>query len=84
MEQVFLSRRNLETLLAKLDAKAAGEQTACTIMKMDTDHPKYPCSNPIICTAVENSDYYVDRLPGAVHPREEEKLKSCEAILEVL
>lgn len=28
MEQVFLSRRNLLTLLSKLDRKKAGEQTA--------------------------------------------------------
>ena len=52
-----------------------GELTNCTIIKNDTVHPIYPQSMPeIVVTAVEDEDYYVDRNPGAVHPREEQTL----------
>lgn len=67
MEQVFLSRRNLNTLLSKLDRKKKGEATACTLIKRDTEHTKYPQTMPeIAITAVEDSDYYTDREPGIV------------------
>jgi hypothetical protein len=65
--QVYLSRRNLLTLLSKLDRKAAGDETACTLIKRDSAHPKYPQSmDRIIVTAVEDTDYYVDRPAGDV------------------
>ena len=66
MEQVYLSRRNLETLLAKLDAKKAGHQTAVTIVKNDTQHEEFPCSVPCWVTGVEDEEYYTDREPGEV------------------
>lgn len=78
MEHVYLTRRNLLTLLAKLDHnknKAENEYgSACTLVKSDTVHPKYPCSAQIAVTAVEDEDYYEDRSPGPVHPREERSL----------
>lgn len=66
--QVFLTRRNLLTLLSKLDRKANGEDTECTIIKRDNQHAKYPQTMKSICvTAVEDDDYYVDgRIAGAV------------------
>jgi len=68
MVTVYLSRRNLLTLLSKLDRKKAGEQTACAVIKSDTTHPVYPCSHPwIYIQAVEDEDYYTDRPPGEVH-----------------
>ena len=68
MEKVFLSRRNLLTLLNKLDRKAAGGETACTLIKCDNIHPKYPQTMiDIEVTAVEDIDYY-DRPAGAVLP----------------
>lgn len=33
MHKIYLSRRNLLTLLSKLDRKAGGEETKCTIKK---------------------------------------------------
>lgn len=67
MEQVFLSRRNLLTLLNKLDRnKQVGEQSLCTIVKTDTVHSKYPCTSVIMVTAVEDEKYYTDRVPGQV------------------
>jgi len=68
MQQVYLTRRNLLTLLSKLDRAAAGDYTARTLIKQDRVHPKYPCSDVIAVTAVEDADYYVDRAPGEVHP----------------
>lgn len=70
MEQIFLTRRNLITLLSKLDRRANGEQTVCTLMKNDTGHSQYPCSTRALITAVEDKDYYTDRDPGRVHPKD--------------
>lgn len=61
MNRVHLSRRNLETLLAKLDNPDSHK----TIIKRDDRHPKYP-SNPSIIIAVEDEDYYSDREAGPV------------------
>jgi hypothetical protein len=68
MEYLYLTRRNLLTLLSKLDRKARGEQTACTLVKQDTTHPLYPCSAVIRITALEDEEYYTDRPAGRVHP----------------
>lgn len=68
-EQIYLSRRNLLTLLSKLDRKAAGESTACTIVKYH--NPKDPFTqsmDSVVVTAVEDEDLYVNRSAGAMHP----------------
>lgn len=69
MQQVYLTRRNLLTLLAKLDrnARFIGE-SECTIVKQDTVHHLYPCSDVITVTAVEDEAYYTDRKPGRMYP----------------
>jgi hypothetical protein len=72
--KVYLSRRNLLTLLSKLDRKKNGEETACTLLKTDNTHPKYPQSMKIIeVTAIEDDEYYAYRNPGEVHPADEPK-----------
>ena len=70
VEHVFLSRRNLLTLLSKLDRKAAGDtSTLCTIIKKDDRHEKYPQSCPmIVVTAIDDEEYYATRGAGEVHP----------------
>ncbi len=69
IEIVYLSRRNLLTLLSKLDRKAEGEDSACALRKQDTSNPKYPQSMPeIFVVAVEDDQYYNDRKPGEVYP----------------
>jgi hypothetical protein len=65
MNHIYLTRRNLLTLLSKLDRAAYGSATARTIMKLDAKHPRYP-STPTTITAVEDHDYYTDRRPGPV------------------
>ena len=66
MEYVYLSRRNLQALLAKLDAVRTGTISACTLIKTDIAHQKYPCSTEVAVTAVEDEDYYIDRAPGSL------------------
>lgn len=75
MQRLFLTRRNLLTLLSKLDRATAGEITHVSIIKQDTVHPKFPCSEPTLVTAVEDADYYIDRMPGQMHPAEEAVLR---------
>jgi hypothetical protein len=66
MQRLYLTRRNLLTLLSKLDRKAGGETTARTIVKQDTKHPRYPSTDIIFVTAIEDKEYYTDREPGEV------------------
>lgn len=69
MEVVCLSRRNLETLLKKLDHVAAGGTSECAIIKNDDVHSKYPQTMPsILVRAIEDEEYYQDREPGPVRP----------------
>lgn len=69
METVYLSRRNLNTLLSKLDRKLAGETTVCTLIKSDNTHPKYPQTmDEIAIVAIEDAEYYTERIPGMIHP----------------
>lgn len=78
MEQIYLSRRNLETLLNKLDRVRQGEESTCTIVKNDTVHPKYACSTQVMVTAVEDEVYYQDRKPGRVFPGDDKKRERAE------
>ena len=55
---VFLSKRNILTLLSKLDRVRLGDQSQCTIIKHDNQHKKYPQNHPeIAVVAVEDEDY---------------------------
>jgi hypothetical protein len=66
---VYLSRRNLLTLISKLDRNKNGETSACTLIKCDNVHPTYPQTHPkITVVAVDDADYYIDREPGLVYP----------------
>jgi hypothetical protein len=73
MQTVYLTRRNLLTLLSKLDRAAKGEPTQCTLVKRDTLHPNYPCTDIIEVKAIEDEVYYTDRFPGRVNPLDEPK-----------
>lgn len=78
VEHVFLSRHNLLTLLSKLDRKAKGEDTQCTIIKKDDTHAKYPQSCPmIVVTAIEDGEYYDTREAGEVHPLDDKRDKNA-------
>lgn len=77
--KVYLSRRNLLTLLAKLDRLAEGDATECAIIKSDNEHPKYPQTmKSIMVVAIEDDEYYGSsgRNAGEMHPKEEATLKN--------
>jgi hypothetical protein len=72
VSQVYLTRRNLLTLLSKLDRVASGEQSTCTIIKKDNKHPTFPQTMPqLVITAIEDGEYYTDREAGDVLPADE-------------
>ena len=66
--KLYLTRRNLLTLLEKLDHVANGGSSACTLIKNDTTNPTYPITGAtsVRVTAVEDEDYYQDEIPGPV------------------
>lgn len=66
METLYLSTRDLATLLHKLDRARDGAASSCTIVKNDTTHPVYPQTlRRLSVMAIETEDTY---LPG-VSPR---------------
>ena len=70
--KVYLSRRNLLMLLSKLDRDAAGEDTACTIIKVKqkAGTAYNQTMKEIMIIAVQDEDYYPaqNRHAGEVHP----------------
>lgn len=76
MEIVYLSRKNLLTLLSKLDRKAKGEHSECAIIKYDNTHPLYPQTMDVcVVQAMEDDVYYADRPSGEVLPADDPALK---------
>ena len=71
MDQIYLTRRNLQTLLNKLDRKKAGEETERTIVKCDYLHQRYAQTmEECRVTAVEDEEYYIDRPAGMVYHKD--------------
>lgn len=70
---LYLTRRNLLTLLSKLDRVKNGSQSERTIVKQDTAHAQYPCTHITTIVAVEDADYYTDREPGRALEADEPK-----------
>lgn len=75
--KVYLSKRNLLTLLSKLERDANGEETACTLLKYrQKDGAAYnQTMDAIMVIAVQDEDYYPaqNRSAGEVHPLDEPK-----------
>ncbi len=70
--KIFLSRRNLLTLINKLDRVREGGSSMCTLIKTDNVHPLYAQTMPYcIIRALEDEDYYSGRAPGPVLPVDE-------------
>jgi hypothetical protein len=86
--RVYLTRRNLLTLLNKLDRVKDGDTSACTLIKQDLVHTKYPCTHVTYVTAVEDKDYYADRSAGDVlpidgpeqHPSSPSRAQDCDCL----
>ena len=65
--RVYLSRKNLQNLLSKLDRQLAGENTKCTIIKYKSGVNSFQQTmDSIEVIAVENKEYYeaLGREPG--------------------
>ena len=77
---VYLSRRNLLALLAKLDANIQNQGTsACSILKFQPQNPNVAfrqTMEDIMVVAVEDEAFYGGqaRAAGAMHEREEVNL----------
>jgi len=71
---IHLSRRNLQTLLNKLDrnANAGYSVSECTLIKQE-EAGLYPTDHRTIVVAVEDDEYYFAREAGPVHPLDEPK-----------
>jgi len=73
--KLYLSRRNLLTLLSKLDRLEAGDETACAIVK--SANPSDPYCNTmdqVTVIAVPDDEFYTNRSPGIMHPADEARL----------
>lgn len=64
--RVYLSKRNLETLLLKL-GEADSQRT---LISHDCDDLGWA----LVVTAEPNEKHYAEREPGEMHPREEARL----------
>lgn len=66
---LFLSRRNLQTLINKLDRNRIGGNSQCGLIKYyNKDDPKEfrQTEDCVFVFAVEDEEYYKKRLPGAI------------------
>jgi hypothetical protein len=73
---VYLTRRNLLTLLSKLDRNVVDPGASqCTLIKNDTSHPSFPSTHVVTVIAVEDHAYY-DRTAGVVHPSDDPTRRS--------
>ena len=67
MEILYLSERNLRTLLSKLERYKDGENNQCTIIKYkNINDPVFQSMDSIIIKAILDEEYYTDRIPGKV------------------
>jgi hypothetical protein len=73
-ERVYLSKRNLLTLLSKLERFEKGEETKCAIVKHANPLDPY-CStiDEITVFAIPDEQYYTRRMYGEVHPSDDPK-----------
>ena len=75
-ERIYLSKRNLLTLLSKLERFEQGDETACAIVKYaNTTDPYCNTIKEITVVAVPDEKFYTNRAPGAMHPMDETNMK---------
>lgn len=70
--RIYLSKRNLLTLLAKLERFEKGEETACTIIKRANHMDPHTCTmDDIAIVAIPDEFYYTNRGAGMMHPKDD-------------
>ena len=73
-DRIYLSKRNLLTLLSKLERVEKGEETVCAIIKYSNQLDPYSNSmDEITVYAIPDEHYYVKRTFGEVHPKDDPK-----------
>ena len=74
-DRIYLSKRNLLTLLSKLDRLEHGDETACAIVKYANPADPY-CNtiDEIMVVAIPDEKFYTNRQPGSMHPADEAKI----------
>jgi len=72
--KIYLSKRNLQTLLSKVERFEAGDETACALIKYANHLDPY-CNtiDEVMVIAVPDERFYAKRSPGAVHHLDEPK-----------
>jgi hypothetical protein len=74
--RIYLSKRNLLTLLSKLERFEKGEETKCTIIKNANPLDPYCQSmDQIAVIAIPDEHYYTKRNAGPMHPADEANIK---------
>lgn len=67
-DRIYLSKRNLLTLLSKLERFEQGQETKCAIIKYS--NPMDPYSNTVddvMIIAIPDEKFYTNRTAGPVH-----------------
>jgi hypothetical protein len=68
METLYLSKRNLQTLLNKLERAERGEQTHCAIVKYkNTDDAFVNTMDAVMVVAISDEVLYNNRQAGTIH-----------------
>jgi hypothetical protein len=68
-DKIYLSERNLRTLLSKIERFKAGDVTACTLIKRSNPLDPYCQSmDTVAVIAIPDDLYYTKRTAGEVHP----------------
>ena len=83
-ERIYLSKRNLLTLLSKLERFDQGDETKCAIVKHSNPFDPY-CNtmDEIMVVAVPDDKFYTNRTPGEMHPLDEAKINASDISTEI-
>lgn len=69
---LYLSKRNLLTLLSKLERFESGQETQCAIIKnsnnLDPYNMRIGCEDSVMVIAIPDEKFYVNRKAGQMHP----------------
>jgi len=73
-DRIYLSKRNLLTLLSKLERFEQGQETKCAIIKYANPLDPY-CNtmDEIMVIAIPDEKFYIGRTAGKVHPQDDPK-----------
>lgn len=70
-KKIYLSKRNLQVLLSKVERFEAGQETNCAIIKYNNHLDPYNMTineDCVMIVAVPDKQYYVNREAGVMHP----------------